>query len=47
MDKFRTNYSLLDARPPIRQRNVRAKEAIASVSESVEEDPGMSICHHA
>ena len=43
MDRFRTTYSLEDARTPVRRRNVRTEDIIAAVNESVEEDPNLSI----
>ena len=45
MNKFCTTYSLYDVRTLTGQRNLRTKKAIASVSESVKEDPDMSIRH--
>ena len=47
IDKFhKFQFSLHNVRPPTRQ-SLRTQEAITSVSESVEEDPAMSICHRA
>lgn len=43
MDTFRTTYSLAYARTPIRRKDVRTEENIASVNKSVQENPNLSI----
>lgn len=43
VEKFRTNFTLLDIKPPTRMRRVRTEENIASVSASVNDDPNLSI----
>lgn len=43
IDRFRTSFTLLDSRPPSRQRNVRTEENIVAVARTVQEDPEMSI----
>jgi hypothetical protein len=43
IDRFCTNFTLLDSKPSTRQRNVRTEENIAAVARSVEEDAEMSI----
>ncbi|CAH1988625.1 unnamed protein product [Acanthoscelides obtectus] len=41
--KFRTQFTLLDIKPPTRRRRVRTEESIAAVSASVSDDREMSI----
>ncbi|CAH1994731.1 unnamed protein product [Acanthoscelides obtectus] len=41
--KFRTQFTLLDIKPPTRRRRVRTEENIAAVSASVSDDREMSI----
>ncbi|CAK1602462.1 unnamed protein product [Parnassius mnemosyne] len=43
IDRFRTNFTLLDSKPSTRQRNVHTEGNIAGVARSVEEDAEMSI----
>ena len=43
MTKFRTKFTLLDIKPPIRLRRVRTEENIAAVSASVNDDHQLSI----
>lgn len=45
--KFRKTYSLVDEKPPIKQKNVRTEENIASVNESVRNNPKTSIRRRA
>lgn len=47
VDKFRTTSSLRDIKTPARRNYVRTEEAISSVSESVQQDPNISIRHRA
>ncbi|XP_011860365.1 PREDICTED: uncharacterized protein LOC105557670 [Vollenhovia emeryi] len=43
VEKFEHEYTLLNLKPPTRQRLVRNEENIAAVAASIEEDPDMSI----
>lgn len=43
VEKFEGKYTLLDLKPPTRQRLVRSEANIAAVAASIEEDPEMSI----
>lgn len=43
IDKFRTQFTLLDIKTKTRQKSVRSQENIAAVAASVDEDPNLSI----
>ena len=43
IDKFLTQFTLLDIKPKTRQKSVRSQENIDAVAASVDEDPNLSI----
>lgn len=45
--KLRTTYTLLDAKPILRQKTVRSDDNIAAVRESLSESPNLSIRQRA
>lgn len=47
VEKFRTTFTLLDAKPLTRQKTVRSDENIAAVKESLAEAPNLSIRQRA